>query len=445
MIGDILETLRMQSIRFVRVVWCDNANVIRGKAIHYDALPGRIDVGVGLSAAQQAIPIMVDAIAPNSGLAPVGEVWLIPDWSTLRPLPYAPGHARVIGDMVHNQAPWPWCGRQFLRRMIQQAADLGLEIQAVFEPEFYLLRQIAGEINPADQTAFAATLGMDYQQSVMDAIADALTDQGIAIEQYYPESGPGQQELSIHYAPALQAADQHLIYRETVHAVAHRHGLVASFLPKIFAQTAGSGCHLHLSLWQGGENITPAGAEQPGKLSPTARAFVAGLLDHLPALMAITTPSTNSYRRLQPHFWSGAFRTWGYDNREAAVRIPSNPTLPSPTHIELKTVDGAANPYLALGCAIAAGLDGLRRHLDLGEPAQIDPGSLSPAERDIKGWDRLPPDLNTAITHFANDTVLQDTLGNPLATALLAIRRMEWEAMHTLSLEEEVRLLLEKY
>lgn len=437
-----LRFLTESQVRFLRVVWCDTANVIRGKAIYRQGLPQRLTTGVGLSAAQQAIAVMADAVAPGSGLGPVGEVWLVPDLNTLQLLPYAPGHARALGDMVCQGQPWPWCSRQFLKRQIQRAADLGFSIQAAFEPEFYLLRVENGQIVPADTTVFAATLAMDQHHRVIDAIADALSAQGLTVEQYYPESGPGQQELSVRYTDALAAADQHIVYRETVRAVARQHGLVASFVPKLFEAAAGSGCHLHLSLWQQGCNLTGDGQ---GALSSVANAFAAGLLNHLPALMALTTPSPNSYRRLQPHCWSGAFQAWGYDNREAAIRVPSDPTPPSPTHLELKTVDGAANPYLALGGAIAAGLDGLQRQLTLPAPVAVDPGTLSPRDRADRQIARLPSTLKAALDHLSQDAVLLEALGPNLAQTYQAVRQAEWEAMQTLSLEQEVALLLERY
>jgi glutamine synthetase len=436
------ELLKSQGIRFVRVIWCDSGNVIRGKAIHINSLADRMDVGVGLSAAQQAIPVMADAVAPGSGLGPVGEVWLTPDWSTLQLLPYAPGQARVFGDMVAKGDPWPWCSRQFLKRMIQRAAEAGIEFKAAFEPEFYLLRGEGDRIRPADQTVFATTLSMDMHWPVVDAIAAALIDQGLTLEQYYPESGPGQQEISVRYTDALDAADQHIIYRETVKAVARQHGLIASFLPKIFEQTAGSGCHLHLSLWQGNQNITH---NDGGTLSELSSLFTAGLLHHLPALMALTTPSPNSYRRIRPQCWSGAYRTWGYDNREAAIRIPTNPTDPSPTHVEFKTMDNTANPYLALGSVIAAGLNGLEQKFSLPEPLQVDPATLSDAERQARQIDRLPHSLEQSILALKQDQALMDALGTSLATTLLAIRQAEWEAMKDFTLEAEVKLLLERY
>lgn len=452
--------LREADIRWVRVVWCDNGNVIRGKAIHLDALTRQLSAGrtcgVGLSAAQQAIPVVADAVAAGSGLGPVGEVWLVPDWETLQMLPYAPGQARVVGEMVKDDQPWPWCSRQFLRRLVERAAEQGFTLKAAFEPEFYLLRrggEAAGASQgqgspqgdrfiPADRAPFASTLAMDMHQEVIVAIADALSAQGVAVEQYYPESGPGQQEISVRYTDALAAADQHLVYRETVKAVAHQQGLVASFVPKLFDAHAGSGCHLHLSLWQGDRNLT---ASASGDLSNLAKSFVAGLLHHLPALMAITTPSPNSYRRLRPHSWSGAYRAWGYDNREAALRVPSNLAPPSPTHLELKTVDGAANPYLALGIAIAAGLDGMAQGYSLPEPVQQDPGSLSEEQRRDRGIDLLPQSLSASLAALEQNPVLLAALGAPLAQAHLAVRRAELAALEGLTLEEEVALLVDRY
>ncbi|WP_017720490.1 glutamine synthetase family protein [Kamptonema formosum] len=442
--NDLLESLKSASVRFIRVLWCDNANVIRAKAFYIGVLSEHIETGIGISAAQQAIPVMYDAVVPETGLGPVGEVWLVPDWSSLSVLPYAPGHVRVIGDIIKDGETWSLCPRGFLKRMVAEAKNEGLEVMAAFENEFYLLRRTPEGIVPADETVFASTLGMDLNRAVIDEIADDLIAQKMPVERYYPESGPGQHEISIRYSEALQAADRQIAFRETVRAVAIKHGLRASFLPKIFADKAGSGCHLHLSLWRDRQNILPDAAGAGG-LSQTARAFIAGILHHLPALMALTTPTSNSYRRIRPHFWSGAFRAWGPDNREAAVRIPSNPAPPSPTHFELKTSDASANPYLALGAVIAAGLDGVRRNLDPGEPVAVDPGYLSEAERSTGRIDRLPAFLGDAIGQLSRNETLLSALGSELARAYLAVRKAEWEAMKDMELEEEVKLLLERY
>jgi len=438
------QILTEQNIRFVRLVWCDNANIIRAKAFHRDFLAEHRQHGIGISLAQQAVTALHDSVAPDSGLGAVGEAWLIPDWSTLTPLPYAPGHARVLADIVWQNNPWALCPRFFLRRMIDQTEALGFETLAAFEHEFYLLKRgDDGRLVASDTTPFASTLAMDWHQPVIDAMTDALISQGIPVERYYPESGPGQQEIAIRYCPALQAADRQIMFRETVRGVALRHGLIASFLPKIFADAAGSGCHLHISLWRDGVNLFPTATGT--ELSEIGRWFVAGLLRHLPALMAITTPSPNSYRRLQPHFWSGAYRCWGFDNREAAVRIPSNPAPPSPTHLELKTVDASANPYLALGAVLAAGLDGVKHQWDPGEPVHADPGYWSDEQRQQRGIERLPQNLGEAIAALHNDPLLLEALGAPLAQAFLAVRQAEWLALKEATLEEEVAKLGDRY
>lgn len=447
MIDPLFATLDQANVQFVRILWCDNANIIRAKAVHRRQLAQYWEHGVGIAQAQQAVQSLVDAPAVGSGLGPVGEVRLVPDGSTLMPLPYAPGHARVMGNMMLHQAPWSRCPRAFLQRMIAAAAAQGIEIQAAFENEFYLLNQTDPNtsefpLTPTDRTLFAATAAMDQHCAMVNDLATALIDQGLEVEQYYPESGPGQQEISIHYQPALSAADQQIIFRETVRAIAQQHHLKASFLPKIFPHQAGSGTHIHFSLWRNGQNLIPT---DTGQLSDLARQFVAGILHHLPALMAIATPSPNSYRRLQPQSWSGAFRCWGYDNREAAVRVPTNPVAPSPTHIELKTADATANPYLALGALIAAGLDGIAQNRDLPEPLTTDPATLSDAEREQRQCDRLPSNLGRAIQHLRDNAVLRSALGTDLSTAYLAVRQAEYDAMQDWSLKQEVQQLLDRY
>lgn len=441
---DLSKFVQENPIRFVRVVWCDNANIIRAKAIHAGVIEEYTRHGVGISAGQQGVPVMVDAVMPESGLSPVGEIRLVPDLETLVQLPYSPTHARCLGDMVLDGKPWACCPRSFLRRMEQAARQAGLEIQAAFENEFYLLRFEDDNLMPSDETPFASTQGFDAGSPVIDDIADALAGQHITPLVYHPESGPGQHEMSIRHGAPLQAADRQIVFRETVHAVAGRHGLKASFVPKIFPDKAGSGCHVHMSLWRDGESCV-ADPQGPHHLSAVARSFMAGILDHLPALMAVTTPSTNSYRRLQPHTWSGAYRCWGVDNREAALRVPTSPDGPGPTNFEIKTVDATANPYLALGAIIAAGLDGVKRSLELPEPVTLDPGNFSDEERKRHRIERLPHVLGDALRQFRKDAVLQQAFGKDLARAFTAVRAAEHDAMKGLDLESEVELLLERY
>ncbi len=444
---DLKQKLKDAGIKFVRILWCDNANVIRAKAAHVDYLADYIDNGVGITMAQMALPVMYDSVVAETGLGPIGEVRLMPDWSTLTFLPYAPDQAQVLSDMVISETGnvWEHCPRGFLGRQIQELEKHGLSLKVVFENEFYLLRKTAeGNLVPSDDTVFSATGSMNIHCELINALADALISQGLEVEGYYPESGPGQQEVNIRYTEAAQAADRQIIYRETVRGVATRHGLIASFLPKLFEDKAGSGCHLNFSLWRNAENISGDDQQATG-ISLEAGAFISGILDHLPALTAVTIPSKTSYRRIRPHFWAGAFISWGHQNREAAVRVSKNKTGSRASRFELKTVDATANPFMALGAFIAAGLDGLRRNLTLPEEVSMDPALMTEDQRKTRGIDLLPQNLSEAIAALRNDDVLQNAMGPDLARSYIAVRQNEWDNLKDLSLEEEVALLAERY
>ncbi len=441
------QQLKGAGIKFVRILWCDNANVIRAKAAHVDFLEEYIDNGVGITMAQMALPVMYDSVVPETGLGPVGEVRLMPDWSTLTMLPFAEGQAQVISDMVISESGtiWEHCPRGFLNRQIRRLEIQGLTLKAVFENEFFLLNKDAeGKLIPSDNTVFSATGSMNIHCEFINNLADALISQGLEVEGYYPESGPGQQEVNIRFADAARAADRQIIYRETVRGVARQHGLIASFLPKLFEDKAGSGCHLNFSLWRNADNISGDG-QQATAIGLEAGAFVSGILAHLPALTAITIPSKTSFRRIRPHFWAGAFRSWGHQNREAAVRVSKNKAGTRASRFELKTVDATANPFIALGAVIAAGLDGLQRNLPLPAEVDQDPGLIPEDQRQADGVDLLPRNLGEAIAALRADETLLEALGPELSQSYLAVRQNEWDNLKDLTLEEEVALLAERY
>jgi glutamine synthetase len=444
--AEVLSRVAAENIRSVRFLYCDHANIIRGKSAHASALADFIESGIGLTVAMQAF-CLTEHLAPGTRLGPVGEIRLVPDPNTFKILPYAPREARMLCDMrVLDGDPWQLCPRTFAKAMAAKAATRELRVEAAFEYEFYLAREQDGRFVPADDSLCFASDGMDRAGGVVGEILDALDAQGLQPQQYYPELGPAQQELSIRHAPLVEAADRQIAVRETVRGVALHHGLVASFAPKPFADQAGSGCHVHLSLWNGDRNVMHDSNGQLG-LSRLGRAFVAGLLTHLPGLLAISCPSVNSYRRLAPNMWSSAYTCWGPDNREAAVRVasPFRGRVEASTNIEVKAVDASANPYLALGAIVAAGLDGVERDLDPGEPLASNPHDLTDREREERGIRRFPINLSEALQALERDDVLLNALGPQRAHEFIGVRRAEWEDLGSGPDERELAVHFRRY
>ena len=428
----VTETARKAGVRLVRFLYTDNGGVTRGKSTHIESLRNRINDGIGLTVAMQAMN-MLDQLAAVDGMGPVGEIRLVPDPETFRVLPYAPHSAAMTVDMCQQDgSAWEACPRSFLKRQIDSCTAAGFSVRAAFECEFTLAaRKTEGAYTPIDESLCFSSVGMTTAAQVMDAIVAALEAQDIEVDQYYPELGHGQQELSIHHAPALAAADRQVFYRDTVRNVAYQHNLYASLAPKPFPDQAGNGAHIHFSLWDktGKHNVMHDPNDRYG-VSELGYHFIAGVLDHLPALLALTCPTYNSYRRLQPHFWSSAYTAWGPDNREGAVRVPSQfrSDRAGSTNAELKSSDASSNPYLALGGLLAVGLDGVKRQLTPGEPILIDPGNYSDEERAARGIRRFPTTLKEALDNLEKDTVLMEALGPLLSRAYLAVKRLEWES-----------------
>jgi len=427
----VVDLARKAGVHLVRFLYCDFSGVTRGKAVHAAQLAHKLTEGVGLTRAQMAMNLL-ERLVPIEGMEPVGEIRLVPDPETFSVLPWTPSSASLLCDQLgHDHADWGACPRGFLKGAARRAKEGGVLVEAAFEDEFYLAREEGGVYVPFDDAPVYSAIGMDLSASVMHGIVAALAQQGLAVEQALNEYGSGQQEISIRHAPAVTAADNQLKLRDTVRGVALQNDLFASFAPKPFPEAIGSGCHIHLSLWDAARKrnlLYEAG--QPGSLGQMGRQFVAGVLAHLPALLALTCPSYNSYRRLRPHAWSSAYTAWGFDNREAAVRVvsPFWGREEQTFNLELKAVDASANPYLALGGLILCGLDGVERGLDPGEPCEHDPALLEEGERERRGIRRLPTTMAAALDALEGDALLMGAMGELMRRAYLAVRRSEERA-----------------
>ena len=426
---ELLAAVDDLGLRFVRFLWCGNDGTVRAKASARRGLEGRLRDGIGLTVGMQAMNNL-DQLQPVPDMGPVGEVRLVPDPDTFRVLPYAPSSGAVLTDHMRlDGTPASVCQRSFLKRMEARLAERGLVLRAAFENEFSLATVIDGAYVPLDSSLCFATIGMAAAADYVDELAAALEAQRLPLEQYYAELGHGQQEISIAHAPALAAADEQLLVRETIRAVATRRGLVASLAPKPWPDVAGNGCHIHFSLWDGDRNAFYDGSAADG-LSSMARSFIAGVLAHLPGLCGLGAPSFNSWHRIVPGYWAGAFVCWGYDNREAPVRVasPLRGSVEGSTNAELKAADASCNPYLAVGGLIAAGLDGIERGLVPPDPVDVDPAALSESERDRRGIVGMPTSQREALDALAADQLLSAALGGTLLESYLMVRGAEWEA-----------------
>jgi glutamine synthetase len=425
---EVVALAEVEGLQLVRFLYCDNGGVIRGKSTHVSSLARRMHSGIGLVKGMQSFTSL-DFLPPDATYGPVGEIRLIPDPDTFVVLPYAPRSGQMVANMIElDHTPWALDPRAFLQRMVARAADAGFAFDAAFENEFFLAMKTDEGYKPVDQSLCFSAIGMDSTEDVIQDIIAALTAQGLTVELSHPELGHGQQELSIRHAPAVRAADDQITYRQTVRGVAKRHNLVASLAPKPFADQAGSGAHLHWSIWNKTHKINRLADEKAvDGLSALARNAIAGVLTHLPGLLALTTPSVNSFRRLQPHYWSSAYTAWGIENREAAVRVPTRywDDEAGSTNLELKASDASANPYISLGGVMAAALDGIERGLDPGDPVNEDPGNLTDAQRLKRGIHRFPETAGAALDALEKDKVLMEALGAGLGTEYLKVRRAE--------------------
>ncbi|HKH58508.1 MAG TPA: glutamine synthetase family protein [Rubrobacter sp.] len=417
---------------WVRFVFVDHAGIPKCKAVHRDGFEGRARAGVGLAKGVLALDPS-GALHPESGLSPVGECRLIPDLSTLTPLPFARGQAMVSVDMTEPDASTPWegCPRSALKRVLARLSERGYGSLASYEAEFY----VWDADGPLDRTPYAGSYALTSAADFVAELAGTLEEMDIRPEQCHAEVGQGNLELSVGEDEALAAADKRVMVLEAIRGVAHKMGLETTMAPKPYLEGAGNGHHLHVSLY---EDEAPVLFDASGTLSGPGSGFVAGILEHLPSVMAFTAPSPNSYQRLAPGMWASAYAAYGLDNREAAVRLasPVAGRESATANVELKPVDVTSNPYLALSAVLAAGMDGMDRGLDPGEPTMVDPATLSDEERASRGILPLPASLDEALDTLEEDHVLIEALGEPLVRTHVAVARAQAAMARELPPEE---------
>jgi glutamine synthetase len=365
-----------------------------------------------------------------------------PDLTSYMAAPWQPGLAILQCDPTCEGEPWPYAPRVILRQQLERLDNAGLSMKVGAEVEYFLVRRDAdGSIAVADPLDMAAMPCYDARALTrmydhLTSVSRCMNTLGWTNYANDHEDANGQFEQNFQYADPLTTADRVIVFRYLVHSMASQAGMLATFMPKPFTNLTGNGLHMHLSLWDRDEQSLFDDAEDPRGLglSPMAYQFVAGLLEHAQALAAVTCPTVNSYKRLASGApdsgaaWSPAYATYGGNDRTHMLRIPDA------GRVENRSVDGSANPYLAMAAQIAAGMDGVERSLDPGDPSELDLLRLTQEEAASHGLSAMPPTLWHALDHLEADPVLRSGLGKTAEGDYLdyfvAVKRAESRAAH---------------
>lgn len=405
---------------------CDLSGHFRGKAFPACETPVRLAKGVGYTGTN----IMMTAFGPalDTPYGTEGDLALVPDPSTAVDVAVAEGGAArfYLCDVVTAEGePWACCPRTFLRRGLERLrAETGLELVAAFEQEFVL---------PAAAAAGGTTYGYDSfrrRRVFGETLTAALRAAGLAPDSFLPEYGPGQFEVTVAPTAGVRAADEAVILRELVRGVALRMGEPVTLSPVVALDQIGSGTHIHFSLRDAAGAPVLYDPAAPWGLGDVGAAFVAGIVAHLPDMVALTAPSIASYYRLRPNRWAPTWSNLAVRDRGAAVRVcpifgRAEEAAASQFNVEFRVTDATASPYMALGALVHAGLDGIRAGLRLPAPFAHGFAAASDAEKRAAGWRPLPQSLGEAVDALAASPAVTGWLGAELAEAYVRLRRSE--------------------
>jgi glutamine synthetase len=426
------------------LVCCDLGSIVRGRSVFSADLGEHLETGVGWVPANHVLTPLGPVAEPNP-FGSIGDLRLMPDAET-RVLISGDERAGaleiVLCDIVETDGtPWECCPRRFLRKALEDLEEeLGARVSASFEHEFQLLLASS----PEGDSPPALPFSLEEQRRVEPfpaRVMGALMEAGVEPERFFAEYASHQFEIPVAPTEGVASADRSVIFREVVREIARREGARASFAPLLDPEQAGNGVHIHLSLLDAGGASLLYDASQPGSLSELGGRFAAGILRHARALSALTAASPVSGARLSPHRWSAGAACLADRNREALLRIP--PVLAfggadpaAQLHLEYRGADATANPYLALGAIVRAGLDGVRSELPAPPVLDRDPAQLDAAEAERFGVGALPRTLEEALGALAADESVRGWMGPLLYDAYTSVKRSEIEAAAGLDLQE---------
>ncbi|SFF80770.1 glutamine synthetase [Halopelagius inordinatus] len=360
------------------------------------------------------------------------DMRLKPDPETFAVLPWRDGRsARLICDVINTSTGEPFEGdpRYILKQAIARAEEMGYEINAAPEPEFFLFEEDEegrATTKTNDVGGYFDLAPKDLASDVRRDIIYGLENMDFEIEASHHEVAEGQHEINFEYDDALTTADNVGTFRTVVRAIAAQHDLHATFMPKPISKINGSGMHTHLSLFtEDGENAFHDGDDE-FDLSETAKQFLAGILDHAPAITAVSNPTVNSYKRLVPGYEAPVYVAWSDRNRSALIRKPAA-RVPAASRIEARFPDPSCNPYLAFAALIHAGLDGIERGLEADDPVRENIYEFDEQKREEYGIETLPSNLGEALDALQEDEVVQDALGEHVYEKFVEAKTQEYD------------------
>jgi glutamine synthetase len=384
------------------------------------------------------------------------DIAAMPDLASYTPVPWEQNLARFACDITVDGEEWPYDPRTILRRQLDRARALGFELMMGLELEYFLLRategggiELADPLDDLEKPCYDLK-GLTRNYDFLTTVSRYVNELGWGNYANDHEDANGQFEQNLTYADALSSCDRAIFFRYMVHTLAQQRGLLATFMPKPFTHLTGNGCHFHMSLWDGDTNLFLDDDDPRGLgLSEVAYHFIGGLKEHARAYSAVTAPTVNSYKRLKlgttasGATWSPVWISYGYNNRTQMLRIPG------PGRVEDRTIDGSSNPYLAATAVLAAGLDGIERRLDPGEPNSENLYAVSYDELSGRGLETLPANLLEATLELERDDVLRAALGRgrdeDYVDYYIRVKREEWNRYHEQVTPWEIKEYLTRF
>jgi len=419
-----VEDIQTQGVEFIHLWFTDVLGFLKTFVITIDELELAMSEGMGFDGSS----ILGFARIQESDMVAV------PDPTTLRIMPWRQGNdlvATMFCDItLPDGTPYPGDPRQVLRRNVQKAKDMGFDFFVGPELEYYYFKDDVST-QPLDHGSYFDMTTRDLAVDLRKETVRALGNFGIQVEYSHHEVGPSQHEIDLRYNEAITMADHVMTYRLVVKEIAQLNGFYATFMPKPIYGEAGSGMHVHQSLFKDGRNAFFDPSDDY-HLSDVAKAYMAGLLHHSRSICAVTNQWVNSYKRLVSGYEAPVYICWAHRNRSALVRVPMyKPGKENATRIELRSPDPACNPYLAFSVMLAAGLDGIRRGLELPPDVTDNIYEMSADERADLNILQLPESMNEAVNEMEKSDLVREALGDAVFEWFIRNKRIEWQQYRT--------------